>query len=78
VYLFLRGSKKDNNKQKASAWKGKLVNKQHSDEWEDLEGHRVGESNTLIFKTNDGRKGRNQCLSRRLCGMGDWGIAPKK
>jgi len=56
VYLFLRGSKKDNNKQKASAWKGKLVNKQHSDEWEDLEGHRVGESNTLIFKTNDGRK----------------------
>ena len=56
VYLFLRGSKKRYNKQKASAWKGKLVNKQHSDEWEDLEGHRVSESNTLIFKTNDGRK----------------------
>ena len=56
VYLFLRSSKKQYYEREASAWKGKLVNKQHSDEWEDLEGHRVSESNTLIFKTNDGRK----------------------
>jgi len=56
VYLVLRHNKKRYNELKASAWKGKLVNKQHSDEWEDLDGHHVGESNTLIFKTNDGRK----------------------
>jgi len=56
VYLFLRSSKKRYNERKASAWKGKLVNKQHSDEWVTLDGDHVSATDTLIFKTTDGRK----------------------
>jgi len=56
VFLVLRHNKKRYNERKASAWKGKLVDKQHSDEWETLDGEHVDATDTLIFKTNDGRK----------------------
>jgi len=56
VYLVVRHNQKRYNERKASAWKGTLVDKQHSDEWETIDGEHVDATNTLIFKTNDGRK----------------------
>jgi len=55
VYLFLRNSKKRYNERKASAWKGKLVDKQHS-EWEDFDEKHTNTADTLFFQTTDGQQ----------------------
>jgi hypothetical protein len=54
IALFAKGVKTKNKNQKASSWKGKLVDKEHV-EWEDEDSPYTKDLYTLRAKTDDGK-----------------------
>ena len=54
IVLFVKWVKTKKENQKASSWKGKLVDKEHA-EWEDEDSPYTKDLYTLRFKTDDGK-----------------------
>jgi len=55
IVLFFKSKKSKNTKQKASSWKGRLINKDHT-EWEDESSSYTKDRYTLYFETDSGNK----------------------